>query len=490
MPRKPTITAAIMVTLLALVVLGPAFRPAALLADEGLRVTGGLIQREISPGETFSHTFTVANSPTGAELQIRIEAKGFGQGLDGSYTPLESTEDRSPFSARGFITALEPSAFVLGPGQSQEIRVTVQVPPDLGEGTRYALIHIHTEKVGVGRDSAIVLAATVPVVLTPKGTRPIETGTITGLTIGEIQSGRPIAVQTIFENTGNHHYKAYNEVVLTDASGKEMGYSFTSPTASSILPGSAYRFEVGLIPRAEMPGGTYRVQSRVFREDGIPLAAEESEFTVTHPWEIFPPTVVKESIEVFTFTDEEPHEINAVQKSNLRILFRDTGKVTGRVITARYDGEPHLPIGFSAPEAGGGTGNEGIRFSAIHTEGFGPGTAEVHFLYTDDLIRRYDESSLFLAYWDGSRWQRFENIRVFTGAKYVSGEAAAGRLVGAPVGLGGRPPLSPTAPPVPESKGGGTVIGLWAGLAAAAAASITTITIVWRRRRKSHAARN
>lgn len=450
-------------------------------ADQGLRITGGLIEQEVSPGETFSKGFFITNSSAGRELEVRIEPRGFGQGPDGSYLPLEAEADRSPFSARAFITAIEPSAFLLGPGQSQEVTATIEVPSGALEGSRYALIYVHTEEVSTGPGSAIVLAATVPVVLIPRGMRAVETGTITDLAVGEIVSGRPIAIETTFENTGNHHYRAYNEVALTDPSGKEVGFSFTAPTASSIVPGCAFHFQTQIVPREELPGGTYRVESRVFREDGTLLARRDIHFTVSHPWEIFPPRIIRESIEIFTFEDEEPSEINA-SRASLRLLFRDTGRVTGRAITARYEGEPQVSVPFSLPEAEGGTGAEGIRFSAVHLVGFRQGMAEVQFAYTEETLRQFDETSLFIAYWDGSRWQRFDNVRVFTGGRYVSGEVPAERLVGAPVGMGGKR-LTP-AEPSPQGGGRGGAIGLWVGLAVAGGAAALGAIGFWTLRRR------
>lgn len=486
MLRKSGAYCPIWLALLAVLGMGlPFFLFAPAAADQGLKITGGLIEREVSPGEVFSHPFVVSNSPAGAELGVRIEARGFGQGLDGSYIPLEAGEDRNPHSAREFITDIEPSVFTLGPGQSREVVATIRVPSGPLDGTCYALIYVHTDALSAGPGSAIVLAATVPLVLTPRGINPIQTGAITDLAAGEIASGRPIEIHTTFENTGNHHYRAYNEVALTDASGREMGFAFTAPTASSILPGFAYQFVVGIVPRQDLPTGTYRLESRVFREDGSLLTSRLRDFSVTHPWEVFPPRIIPESIEIFPFTDEVPGEINAVQKSGFRIVFRDTGKVTGRVITARYDGEPQVAVPFSAPANQGGMGSEGIRFSAIHAEGFDRGTAEVQFLYTDEILRQFDESSLFIAFWDGSRWERFENVRVFTGARYVSGEVPVGRLIGAPVGLGGKR-LAPTIAPV-ETAGGPRAIGLWVGLVVGGAAALAAIGFwTMRRRRGDH----
>lgn len=450
-------------------------------ADQGLRITGGLIEREVSPGETFSQGFIITNSSTGLDLEVRIEPRGFGQGPDGSYLPLEAEADRSPFSARAFITAIEPPAFVLGPGRSQEVTATIEVPSGALEGSRYALIYVHTEEVSTGPDSAIVLAATVPVVLTPRGMRAVETGAIADLAVGEIVSGRPIAIETTFENTGNRHYRAYNEVTLTDPSGKEVGFSFTAPTASSIVPGCVCHFQTTMVPREELPSGTYTVESRVFREDGTPLARRDIQFTVSQSWEIFPPRIIRESIEIFPFGDEEPSEINA-SRASLRLLFWDTGKVTGRAITARYDGEPQVRVPFSLPEADGGAGAEGIRFSAVHLEGFRQGTVEVQFPYTGETLRGFDESSLFIAYWDGSRWQRFDNVRVFTGARYVSGEVPAERLVGAPVGMGGER-LVP-AVPSPQAEGNGGAIALWVGLAVAGGVAALGALGFWTLRRR------
>jgi hypothetical protein len=415
-------------------------------ADQGIKVTDGIIRKEVSAGEIFTHTMVVSANASGAELDIRIEARGLGQGPDGSYIPLVADEDLSPYSAREFITNIDHPSFTLAPGESREVTVTVTVPDVLGEGTRYAIVYIHTEEVGTAAESAVILAANVLTVLTSRDTDSVQTGIIEDVTVGQIETGQPLHIYTMLKNTGDHHYKAYNEITITDASGKEIAYSFTPPTASSIIPAFSFRFDPRIVPRDELPTGTYRVESKMFHEDSSILDTANTSFEITKPWEMFPPQIVKESLQTFSIADEEPPEIDALDQSNVRIAFRDTGIVEGFVITGRYDDEPQVAVPFADPEDKGGTGKDGIKFSGIHLDGFAQGTARVTFSYNGDEISGFEENSLFLAYWNGRSWLIAENIEVFTGARTVRADIPVQVMAGMPLGIGGEkiesdPPL-------------------------------------------------
>lgn len=471
------------VTAVTIAAIAVALFPATAWADQGINVTNNLLQEDVSAGDVFTHTMIVSANPSGSALNIIAEARGFGQGPDGSYIPLAADDDLSSQSARGFITDITPSSFSLAPGESRQVTATITVPEDLEEVTRYAVIHIHTSEVGTSPDSAVKLAAIVPIVLTPAGAVPVEQGAIADLTIDEVQTGQPLQIHTSFKNTGNHHFKAYNEITVTNAAGKEIAYTF-SPLTSPVIPPFSHRFDISVTPWEELSAGTYHIKSEVFHEDGTLLDSEETDFELTIPWEIFPPQIVKDSLETFTFDNEEPSEIDATEKSNIRISISGSGKVTGEVLTARYDEPPQVSVPFST------AGAEGVLYSAIHTSGFNQGKAQVSFLYTESEISDFDENSLFLAYWDGGKWENLENIQVFSGANYVTGEVPVNDLVGAPVVLGGQ--LSDTTEgqvaELPGDTGDTAALsGLWIALAALGAVIIIALVILvfaYRNRRR------
>jgi hypothetical protein len=186
--------------------------------DSYFQVNGAIFQAEVAPGETYTHTMSVTTASDAPPLDVLVEAKGYGQALDGTILELESAEDTSRYSARSYITGIDKPSFRLEPGETQQVTATISVPVDLGDGTKYAILHVHTEPHGEG-NVGVIVAADVPVVLTPRGTQQSLTGAITGLTVQNVEPGKPLTISTIFKNTGNHHYKAQNYVEITDSGG-------------------------------------------------------------------------------------------------------------------------------------------------------------------------------------------------------------------------------------------------------------------------------
>ena len=449
--------------------------PGTALADQGLKLSNGIFQAEVVGGQVLAHVMSVKSNISGGGLTIRVEARGFGQGTDGAYEPLTAAEDTAPFSARKFITNIEPSSFYLEPGETRDVTVTITIPSALDNGTYYAIVYVHTDEIDT-QGSAIVLAANAPVILIPRDTIPVDTGEIETLALADVEAGQPLHFLTGFRNTGNQHFKALNRIVMTDSDGHEI-VDVTSPlTTSSIVRSFSYVFDTAVTPASSLSTGNYHVISEVYNENGSLLDVTETDVELTLPWEIFPPVIVEESLETFVFTDEPPGEIDATAKSNLRIEFTGIDNVTGSVITARYDGEPKVSIAFTTEPDKGGAGGSGILFSAIHTEGFIKGTVQIDFLYTDADIQDFDENSLFLTYWDGSQWRSMENIRVYSGANYVSGAVDVTKLVGAPVGLGG----------VSVNGAASVSIWIWIGLGAIIMAAVAALSMVLVRRRKNN----
>jgi methionine-rich copper-binding protein CopC len=271
----------LMVALFLLLTSAPAF------ASPGLGVIGALIVKDVAPGEPITHTMTVSIGEDGPAMHILVDVMGWGQSLNG--TPQKLEEDTSHYSIREHVT-VSPTEFDLVPGnsqESQEVIVTINVPKEVGEGGRYALIHIYSQPTGEGQ-VGVVSAVDVPVALTISNTTLTKTGEITDLTVGEIASGEPITVSTILKNSGNHHYKAMNKVTLTDSDDNVLATASTPLSNWSIIPTYSRQFDVSLMPTQELPAGTYYVTSEVTLEDGTVLDTEETSFHMG-PWTPPPP---------------------------------------------------------------------------------------------------------------------------------------------------------------------------------------------------------
>jgi hypothetical protein len=250
-------------------------------ADAGLTVSGSLAMFDVTPGETYVHTMTVSlGSGASAPVDVRIEARGLGQGLDGSIRPLLPEQDTSPNSARPLIRNIDVAEFQLSPGGSRVVTASIVVPSDFGSATRYAVLYVHA----LPRDQgavAFISAVNVPVVLSPAGVGSPESGQITDLSASSPDSGQSLTVQTTFQNTALRHFKALNEVTVTSTNHQVVLSSTTPLTDQSIVPGYARRFEVSLALPDRPPGAshwTYNVESKVLLEDGTVLTSQTTSF--------------------------------------------------------------------------------------------------------------------------------------------------------------------------------------------------------------------
>jgi len=242
-----------------------------------LSVSGAVYTGSIAPGGTGTHRIGISIGPGEEALDVSLEILGLGQALDRNFISLSPADDTGPYSARTYIT-LDTSTIHLEPGTTQYVTATTAVPSDAGAGGRYATIYIHGLS---GGGKALTTAVIVPVLLTVSGTTPTLTGSITGVSAGEVTNGQPIAITTTFKNTGNSHYpQSVNTVTVTDAGKNVLATISSPPSAFSILPGKTVQYTVtpGL---QDLPAGTYTAESRVILEDGTVLDTKTVTFTVT-----------------------------------------------------------------------------------------------------------------------------------------------------------------------------------------------------------------
>jgi hypothetical protein len=226
---------------------------------------------------------------------ITVQVLGMVQSPDSALGALMPSEDTGSYSARQFIT-LDKSSFHLEPGGSENVTATIQIPQDVGDGGRYAIINIMTEAVAGGPGVRFAAAVNVPIFLTIKDSQLVHTGTITNLSTGNITSGQPVDIFTDFLNTGNHHFKVMAEVTVGNASGQIMGTVAVPLTASSVLSGMTRQIPAAFIPPGELAPGDYTISSKVMLEDGTVLDEAAGSFEVEQAYTPPPGTVAEVSM--------------------------------------------------------------------------------------------------------------------------------------------------------------------------------------------------
>jgi hypothetical protein len=437
---KRVIWTTIMIAILTLGV-GPVWgRPLAQAPDTGLLITGAIVDLQATPGQTYKHKMIVGSGSQAPILDIQVVAQGFGERLDGSFMPLPADQDASPYSARTYITGIDTPTFRLEPGGSQPVEVTITVPPDLGKDTHYAMIYIHSQPVDQGSGVAQILAASVPVVITPPDAELKRVGEISDLTVTPIKPGQPIEVLTTVRNTGNRHYKVQGQVSILNAEGTVLATLPIPPTATSIIPTFSRQLRAtytGLDRPEGLAPGNYTAEAKILLEDGKTLDTERTTFNVAERYRPFP-EIDDAHLLVTSFQNETPDLIDARGQADLEVRFEGTDEVTGRVAIGKYPQEPTSEPRFSASIENNGTGDAGVKFFAILVDGFDRGVAHLTAHYRPNELGDIDPNSLYLAYRDGNSWRKLDNLAVQTGAEVVLGDIPVGVLTKGPViALGG-----------------------------------------------------
>ena len=405
-------------------------------SNGGLQVSNALLDlNPATPGQVYVHKMVVSLGTTAPAMDLTVEARGFGESLDGSFLPLEAAQDTSPYSGRTYITNIDKPTFHLDPGGSTHVSVTFTMPNNLDTNTHYAMIYIHSQAVvsqtgGIGQ----IVAVSVPVLITPSGAQFNKIGKISDLSVGPIVSGSPIQIFTTVTNTGNRHYKVNADVTINNSAGKLVTDIKVPTTSTSIIPTYAQQL-IASYSALDHPNGleagTYTVISKAYRDDGTLLDTAQTTFVVKATLVICP-GVDPNHMVVASFTDQDPGTVDARNQTGVQVTFENTGKVTGQVAICEYTQEPAGSPGFEDPPGNGGLGGKGIEFFVIRVDGFTQGTAHVAVSYQPGQLSNMDPNSLLLAIRENN-WIKLDNLAVQTGAQTVIGDVLVNQLTQGPL---------------------------------------------------------
>jgi hypothetical protein len=351
-----------------------------------VKVEGAKIMLDVQPGTNYIFPMAVSTKPTDATSDYAVEVYGFGLSVDGgSYTPLTASDDTGAYSARTFVT-MEFPVIHIEPGQRKTFNATIRVPQDVGEGGRYAIIHIHPAAISGGGQTGFATAIIVPVMLTIQNTKLIETGTITEIGVGDIVAGKPITVSTTLKNTGNHHYYGVvNQVNVTDTGGVILATAKSNPAANAVIPGQSVRFDIPF--STPLAPGTYTLKSDMLLTVGV-LDSRTTSITVK---EAYIPPFQETSVKVIP---ESPVTLE-VPGGTVRISFPPGAVLAETTVTVKpFIGTlPNLPAGAKA-----GT----TAFSVDGLSGFlaKDATVTVRYTKTDLDAANSDASKLVLGRYD------------------------------------------------------------------------------------------
>lgn len=396
----------------------------AIQSVSALGVTGSKYMETIPQGTVTTHTITISNEGATEPLEVQADVLGFINGPDGAYRTVSAEEDTSPYSARTYIT-LDRTQVRLMPGTPETIRATISVPENAGSGGRYALIYIHSAVQGQ-KTFGFISAVAVPVMITIGDSEIKETGTITGVSVGEISTGQPFIVTTGFQNTGNHHYYGIKDTVVISGPQGVIATESFGPTAWAVIPGSYLDLKIPI--KTPLLVGSYTVKSTVTKEDGTILDSKTANFEVATPFTP-PPTST-------TITLTPQSEGVLVSPDGRYSVTFPAGSVLSNVdVTLK-------PLQLSMVPTGADTVNLGSSIFTV--EGLAgllakPATIRVKYSEDDLSAANGDLSSLKLARFDagGNAWTVLPTTREGDTLMTLSDRMGTWAVVSSPGGSGG-----------------------------------------------------
>jgi len=248
-------------------------------ASASIEISVGSILDQVSPGQHVAYEINVTASNDSSAKDFAADIYGFGQSLDGSYVELKADQDKSPYSARAYLK-LDSKDFRLEPGETKMLTLEGDIPSDVGDGGRYAIVSIRPPTPKASKGVSVSMGIIIPVILSIKDTEMAKTGEIS-----EIELDAPILAEQqnlslIFNNTGNIHYRAIAEADLKDKDGNVLTSASTKPSFSSIIPSNSLLIKLVLSPEKKLESGDYTIASEVSTEDGEILAKKEISFKI------------------------------------------------------------------------------------------------------------------------------------------------------------------------------------------------------------------
>ena len=249
----------------------PSGAPATPPAGSTLSAQPSIISAALKPGAATSTTVTLTS---GIAQDIQLSVDGLGQTTDGNFVSVPAAKDAGKFTARPFVT-VAPQSVHLAAGAHQPVTVTIAVPRDAGQGTRYAIVSISGHPAGASQNVGIAVTLGLSIVVALDGTQQTHEGLIADLAARQTP-GQPLDVTATLVNTGDSHYGAAPYQVdaiatLLDWSGKTLASAKTSLTGNSVVPSFARAVDVTFPPAAPLGDGHYHLELDAVLRDGTVL---------------------------------------------------------------------------------------------------------------------------------------------------------------------------------------------------------------------------
>lgn len=257
----------------------------------GLQISPTKHEISIEPGEVKDVSFIVKNI-TGIEITAKMALNDFeSDDLTGEPKLIIDTKERNSFSLDRFLKGL--ADVDLKPGESKEVKVTIDIPGDAAPGGYYGAIRFDVTPKGGRQESGrqVALTASVaPLILVQVNgdiTEQIDVKSVRAQRddrIGSFFFSPPNKVATTIENLGNSFSRPFGRIAVQDMRGKEVftyELNNTSPRGN-ILPKSTRTFTDD-IEGVKTPG-RYRLLAAIAHGNGGEVINYQSTFWYVPAW--------------------------------------------------------------------------------------------------------------------------------------------------------------------------------------------------------------
>lgn len=195
----------------------------------------------LSPGDTYSSSFTIFNPATNAkDFPYEISISPFY--VDENYTNIFTAEGNYS-EITEWITIDSPLEGTLVPNQSAEIYFTVNVPVNAPAGGQYAAIVVTSAGAtneGENTSAVIERTAIAHTIFAEITGETVISGEVTDVNVPSFMLSGEISGEATIKNTGNVHGEATYTLQVFSFSGEEIYSNAETPDTHDVLPNRTY----------------------------------------------------------------------------------------------------------------------------------------------------------------------------------------------------------------------------------------------------------
>lgn len=240
-----------------IVFLSPQF--AAAQSSAGVSIEPATIEEPADPGQTLSATLSLTNT-TFAEQTFYLFTRDIVGVRDGNAPEFASgSQELTGFELSTWVV-LPTDPYVLGPGESVRVPITIDVPENATPGSHFGGIFASVEAprlreigAGVGYEVASIITINI------SGDQVVNAQVREFSTDQLVHGSTNVDFTVRIQNTGTMLVRPYGPIKIYNMFGSEVKTLTVNDTAGGVFPGSVRDFHVSW--RDENPGfGRYRAE--------------------------------------------------------------------------------------------------------------------------------------------------------------------------------------------------------------------------------------